>query len=251
MVSSLLTRPAILPAFLLRKNPLPAPFLGRVRVFTAQCVRHQNATPAVGQVALVDRLDGSEMLSQRRLERHGEHGDPVLGALTVADEYFVAREIDALHTQAQAFHQAQSRAIHQRGHEPFVAGQVRQHGLYFFPGHHDGQAFGLAGADDSAQIANFAPEHMALEKQQSAKRLVLRRGADLLLDGQIGQKGVDFRFGHFGGMAHLVKEDVPLDPLAIGLSVRLSSLRTNTDRPSGVRPVESSQIASRLESEFP
>jgi len=87
----------------------------------------------------------------------------------------------------------------------------------FFPGDHDGQAFGFAGADDFAQIANFAPEHMAIEKQQGEKRLVLCRGADLLLNGQIGQKGVDFRFGHFGGMAHLVKEDVPLDPVAIGL----------------------------------
>jgi len=58
---------------------------------------------------------------------------------------------------------------------------------------------------------------MAVQKKQRRKRLVLSRGADLLLDGQMGQKGVDLRLGHLGRMADVVEMDESLDPVAIGL----------------------------------
>ena len=37
-----------------------------------------------------------------------------------------------------------------------------------------------------------------------------------IFDGQIGQEGVDFRLGHLGWVAHIVKIDEPLNPQAIG-----------------------------------
>lgn len=70
---------------------------------------------------------------------------------------------------------------------------------------------------------------MTIKEKQHGKRLVLSGGAYLFLRSQMRQEGVDFRFGHFGGVVDVVKVDVASDPMAIGL------LRTRTvmARPQG------------------
>ena len=207
----------VLPAVFLGEYPLPAPFLRGVGVFAVEGVGQEHAAPTVGQIALVDRSDALEAFLQRGLERLGQHGDAVFGALAVADEDFVTGEVEILHAQPQAFHEPQPGAVHQRGHEPLVAGEVRQHGLDLLPRHHNGEPPGLAGADDLAQVPDFSVENMTIEEQQGRKRLVLRRSGDLFLDRQMRQKGVYLRFAHLGGMAQVVKMAIPLYPMAIGL----------------------------------
>ena len=211
------------------ERSIAAPLLGSVGVFTVEGVWQENATPTVGQVALVDCFDGFEVLLQRGFERLGQHSDTVFRPLAVADEDFVSGEIDVLDAQTQTFHQSQSRAVHQRGHEPLIAGQVRQHGFHFLAGHDHRQAFGFPGADDFAQVAHFTTEDVTIKEKQRGKRLVLSGGACLFLRGQMRQEGVDFWFGHFGGVADVVKVDVASNPMAIGL------LRTRTvmARPQG------------------
>lgn len=44
-----------------------------------------------------------------------------------------------------------------------------------------------------ATIANVSPDDVAKQEEQSGKDLILRRRAEPLLDGQMGQKSVDFR----------------------------------------------------------
>jgi hypothetical protein len=72
-------------------------------------------------------------------------------------------------------------------------------------------------ADDLAQIAHVAPDHVSIEEQQRRKRLGLGRGADRLPDGQLRQEGIDLRLGHLGGVADLVERDEPFHPVAVGL----------------------------------
>ena len=115
---SLFARLWVFTAVLLRKDPLPAPLLGSVGVFTVEGVWQENATPTVGQVALVDCFDGFEVLLQRGFERLGQHSDTVFRPLAVPDEDVVSGEIDVLDAQTQTLHQSRSRAVHQRGHEP-------------------------------------------------------------------------------------------------------------------------------------
>lgn len=165
VMPSLIARLRVPPAVFLWEYPLPTPFLRRVGILAVQRVGQQDAAPAVGQVAFVDRLDALEVVLQRNLKRRGQHGDSVLGALSVADKDFVAPEVDILHAQPQAFHEAQARSVHQRRHEPFVTGKVRQHDFDFLPGHDDRQAFGLAGADDSAQVADFAAKDVTIKEK--------------------------------------------------------------------------------------
>jgi hypothetical protein len=39
----------------------------------------------------------------------------------------------------------------------------------------------------------------------------------MFLHGQMGQEGIDLRFGHFGRMPDVMKENVALDPMAVSL----------------------------------
>lgn len=157
------------------------------------------------------------MLLQRGLERLGQHGYSILRALAVADQNFVAEKVDILYAQAKALHQTQPCAIHQRGHQPLVAGKIRQHGFDFIAGQHDGKAGGLAGTDDFAQIADFAAKDVSIKEKDGGKRLILRRSGDLFLDRQIRQKSVYFWFSHLLRMTDIVKIDESLHPTTICL----------------------------------
>jgi hypothetical protein len=54
-------------------------------------------------------------------------------------------------------------------------------------------------------LADLAIDDLAVKKKQGAKGLVLGRGADLLLDGQMGQKCADLRLVHLRRMANVMK----------------------------------------------
>lgn len=57
----------------------------------------------------------------------------------------------------------------------------------------------------------------SVEEQRGAEGLVLDGSGYLFLDGQVGEKGFDFRRAHFFGMALVVERDVARDPADVGL----------------------------------
>ena len=67
--------------------------------------------------------------------------------------------------------------------------------------------FGLNGAD----------EHLPIQKPQRIHGLVLRRGRHLPIDRQVGQKRLDLALsiGQILPAAHVVKVDLPLDPIRV------------------------------------
>ena len=73
-------------------------------------------------------------------------------------------------------------------------------------------------------------------------RMFLGGGADLLLDRQMGQEGVDFRLGHLGGVAHVVEMNVAPDPMTIGL-LRPPAVMARTH--GLAKPVEQLRSADR------
>lgn len=81
--------------------------------------------------------------------------------------------------------------------------------LNHFASHDYWQPRGLAGTDDSAQVSNFTFYHMAIEEQQSRKRLVLCGKADFLFYSKVIQKGVDFRFPLFAWVPNIMEVDEP------------------------------------------
>ena len=60
-------------------------------------------------------------------------------------------------------------------------------------------------------------EDVPVQEEEGREGLVLRRGADLLFDGRVGEGGVDLRLGRLGWVADVVKEAEPAHPVAAGL----------------------------------
>ena len=67
------------------------------------------------------------------------------------------------------------------------------------------------------ELADLAVEHVTVEEEERAERLGLRRGADVLGHGQVGDEGVDLGLRHVGRVAEPVEADVPPHPAAVGL----------------------------------
>ena len=77
--------------------------------------------------------------------------------------------------------------------------------------------FGSLGAGDVLQDQILATENLLIEEYEGVEGLVLGRGGDLALDGEVAQEGDDLRLAHFVGMALAVKQDVALGPFEVGL----------------------------------
>lgn len=56
---------------------------------------------------------------------------------------------------------------------------------------------------------------MLVEEQQGAQGLMMGRSRNASFIGQVRQKGADFGSSHIGGMAGLVKADIPSGPVHV------------------------------------
>lgn len=164
VMPSLFTGLLVPPAVFLWEDPLPAPVSGGIGILALLGVGHLNTAPALGQVLLVNPFDLLEVFLERGLERFGQHRYAILCAIAVAGKDLVAGEVYVLRSEAEAFHQAKTCAIVQRGHEPLLAGQIHQHRFHILPRHDHWKARGLARADELAQLAHFATNHMAIQE---------------------------------------------------------------------------------------
>ena len=76
----------------------------------------------------------------------------------------------------------------------------------------DGQVMRALRVDEVVQPGDVLLEDLAVEKEERAEGLVLRRCRDLPIDGQRRQKVRELRRSHLGRMALAVEEDVAADP---------------------------------------
>ena len=149
-------------------------------------------------------------------ESLGQQGDAVLIALGVAHQNLPPGELDVLHAEADAFHDAHAGAIEQLSHELVEAGHLVEEPLRLVFGEHRGQATVFAGADGVDGAGEFNLEHMAIEKEEGAEGLVLGGRGHRLVDRQPGEKGLDLGRVQLARMAQLVKADVAFDPVDVG-----------------------------------
>ncbi len=112
------------------------------------------------------------------LER--QHGYAVLLALSVPDRYLASIEVDVLHTKAAGFEHAKSGSVHERGSQQGDALETREHGCDLLAGEDDGQVHRAFGTSDFHEI-ELALQDVAIEEDESGKRLVLGRRAKPLL----------------------------------------------------------------------
>ena len=121
-----------------------------------------------------------------------------------------------LDAQPQALQQAQPAAVEQARHQQVHARELSQDLLHLGPGQPRGQAFGLLRADGvEIQGIKFLAQHFAVEEQQRAERLSLRRSGDMLLGRQVYEESADFRHPHFTGVAFVMEENEAPNPLNV------------------------------------
>ena len=162
----------------------------------------------------------AQLLAQVGDERPRERRGAVLAALARADGEFASGQVEVQHAEAQALGEPQAGAVEERRDQPalaVVAVELVEDGADLLPAQDDRQAGLLAGADQLVELAHLAVQHVAVEEEERAERLGLRRGADVLVDGQVRDEGVDLGLRHVGRVAEPVEADVPPHPQAVGL----------------------------------
>ena len=94
------------------------------------------------QISLMRRLHHCEMRFERRHDPVRQDRASVLAALSFAHRNLPNGEIDILDPQAQALHQAQSRAVEQRAHDPLDTLEMREQPLDLILGQDDRKLVG-------------------------------------------------------------------------------------------------------------
>ena len=165
----------------------------------------------------MEGFDGHKVALERLPEGDRKHGEAVFHALAVAHEDLVEREVDVLHAQAQALHEAQARAGEERRDEKGRPVEPREDGPHLIPREDDGQALRAFRADDVAEGLDGPLEDFAVEEEERAEGLGLGGGGHPPARGEMRDEGVDLGFAHFVGMPFAVEDDEPPDPADVGL----------------------------------
>src|SRR5436189_6361860 len=97
-----------------REYPLPDPLPPGVRVLTVERRWKLNPTAPRLKITPVLLANPVEVPDQIRLDRCGQHGDPVLVALGASPEELIGAGADVLDAPAAAFARAQPRTVRQR-----------------------------------------------------------------------------------------------------------------------------------------
>ena len=126
--------------------------------------------------------------------------------------------VDVLDPEPDRFHDAQPAPVEEFGDHLGSSVHEREHGGDFFAGHDHGDGDLLVGAHGIATALQRMGEDALVEEHQGIHRLVLGRGSDVSMHGQVRQERFDLRFGGEEVLArpHAVETDEPYDPIHIG-----------------------------------
>jgi hypothetical protein len=147
----------------------------------------------------------------------------------------VAGEVHVLHPQAQGFEQPQAGAVQEQGGEARRPVERVEDGLHLLAGEHHRDPLPVPGAHDVVEPGQRLPEDVAIEKQQRAQGLVLRRGGHVALDGPRAQEPRDLGGPHVGRVALVVEEDVAPDPADVGLLRAEAAVAGAQRRPDAIQ----------------
>src|SRR5713101_5762975 len=161
-----------------------------------------------------------EVGSQCGLDGGWEYRQAILPPLAVTDHELVHREIDVLDSQPTALQQAQARTVQQNRHEPRDAVEALKDGANLSAGEHDRQVLGPLGSDHVLEPRELDTEHLAVEEQERAQRLILCRGGNLLPNREGREELGDLGGAHLHRMAFAVEENVRLIQWTYAFSVR-------------------------------
>ena len=102
-------------------------------------------------------------------------------------------------------------------HEAVIAFQVGKDGAGLGTGKDDGQLRWPPDAFDPGDVVQFPIEHLLVEEEQCRECLILSRGGNVAVDGEVAQEGGDLLFAHLFGMALCIEQNEPADPIGVCL----------------------------------
>jgi hypothetical protein len=200
-----------------RKHPEPAPALPHLGVLAFERVRHLHARVAGGPVLLPRLPRQRDALLQRLRERPGQHHHPILVALGLAHDDHVAVEVHVLHAQPDRLHQAHAGAVQQpREQRRRLGHRVQQH-LHLLARQHRRYATHRGGPLQVGHPRQLGAQHLLVEEQDRAQRLVVRGRRHVPLRGQHREKRLDLGLAHVPRMPQPRPAHEHADPVQIGL----------------------------------
>jgi hypothetical protein len=154
-------------------------------------VRHLDPGVLLLAVSRPHHASCRDLLAQWRLQRGGQHHHPVLVALGLAHHDHLPLEVDVLDAQPQALHQPHARAVQQARHQGHRAFELAQHLRHFAGTQDSGDAPRRRRPLQLLHPRQLNPEHLAVEEQQRAERLLVGGRGDATLGGQHGEERLD------------------------------------------------------------
>jgi len=153
-------------------------------------MRHGHAGQAGGAVFGPQAVRFDQLRARLAFQRCGQHHDAVLEALAFAHDDGAAVEIDVLHAQTQAFHQAHASAVEQLGQQAVRAAviQRREHKRDLVMRQHHRQPALRLRATDLVHPRHGDVEHLLVQEEQRRQRLAVRGRRDLAFGGQHGDR---------------------------------------------------------------
>ena len=141
----------------------------------------------------------------------------MLRALSVVDDDGALAEVYVFDAQAEGFHEAEAGAIHELGGEFPGIFEMREDGLDFLAGQHDGRsALGVAGSRFFESKIRLAKD-LASEEDHRVERLFLGGGGDVAFEREVAEViGDPLRSGILRGLfeadqAEAGEAGVPMD----------------------------------------
>jgi hypothetical protein len=150
-----------------------------------------------------------------------QHHDAVFAALGVAHDDHQAHKIHVLDAQAHALHHAHAGAIQQPHQQVGDALHVGQDAGDLVFGEHTGDARRPRRTVDVVEPGQIDVEHLAVQEQNGAQRLVVGGGGHMAFGGQHGQKSLDSFGVDLARMPHGTRPAGPADEKAHPVPVHL------------------------------
>ena len=197
------------------ENILPGPFAIGIGVFFFEGAWQVDAPESVFQVFLVNLFYAPEVFLKWDEQAFGQHGDTVFFAFAITDGKTLLCKINVFYTQAGTLANTQAATIEQFRHKLRCARHGIDNSYHFFFVQDGREAFGFAGANRFDGVERLI-EDFFVEEDDGAEGLVLGRGSDFALGGEVGDEGFDFGNSHSFGVAPVVKEDEAAAPVYIG-----------------------------------
>lgn len=198
-----------------RKHPLPGPVDITVRHRPSERTGKGGSAQSASKVPMELLSDSPKVLPKGGDGADWQWNAPILTALATPNDDLASIEVDVLYAQGETFRNTEAASIQKRGAQTRNAAQPGHHGSYLGFREYGGQPPTILRAIDTRQMADRLPEHVSVQEENRAQRLILSRGADVTVGGEVTEKRGDLTLTHLCRMTSVVKDDEPPYPVDV------------------------------------